>query len=119
MNEKLENELAKLVEKSMQVAEKTGDFVIEQAPELLKQFILYNTIECVFIILICIIAVLVSVKICKMIQKKDDMFKNDVHPVWIFMSFHIVTLGILIQYSLDLIKLLIAPKIYIIEYFIK
>lgn len=38
MEDNLDSELAKLVKKGIEVAESTGDFVIEQAPILLKEF---------------------------------------------------------------------------------
>lgn len=38
MNEELQKQLAEVVRKSMAVAEKTGEFVLDQAPELLQEF---------------------------------------------------------------------------------
>lgn len=51
----LDKQLAKLVEQSMELAEKTGDFILDQAPDLIQQFITWHTIEHLLGILLAIL----------------------------------------------------------------
>ena len=41
----MEELLKPYIEKALQLAEKTGEFVIEQAPELLQQFYAWHTVK--------------------------------------------------------------------------
>ena len=52
---KTDEVLSKAVEKGIELAEKTGNFVIEQAPDLLKEFYQWRIISCIMWIVIAII----------------------------------------------------------------
>ena len=53
MNE-LEKQLAKVIEKAIQVAEETGQFVIDQAPDLLQEFYKWHIAKSILMITIFI-----------------------------------------------------------------
>jgi hypothetical protein len=55
MNE-VENQLAELIKKGIEVAEKTGEFAIEQAPLLLQEFYTWHIAKSVLLALTFIIA---------------------------------------------------------------
>ena len=52
MNEKLQEQLALLVEKAIEAATKTGEFVIDQAPDLLQEFYAWNIAEDIGLIIL-------------------------------------------------------------------
>ena len=56
MNE-LEKQLSKLVEKGIEVAEQTGNFVIEQAPDLLQEFFRWHISKNIFLMIVFIVLV--------------------------------------------------------------
>lgn len=131
----LEKQLATVVEKALQLAEQTGEFVIDQAPLLLQEFYTWHIIRCVYVMVICIIVFSVTIRIVKSIGSKSELREyGNICPKYFgryynidnqFISGTILTIGIptsigfFIAYSYQLIFLLSAPKLYLIEYFIK
>ena len=130
----LENQLAKVVEKSLQLAEKTGDFVIEQAPSLLQEFYMWHIVSSIFwIILGLLIAwggtflpLLWAEKVEKDYALEDYEYfykgkvidKDECPPFLTNIIFCSITSLIVLSNLYDLIKIIVAPKIYLIEYFI-
>ena len=49
-----DQQLAEILKKGLEAAEKTGNFVVEQAPDLIQQLIVWKTCEYIFLILISI-----------------------------------------------------------------
>ena len=74
--EKLEEQLAIILEKSLKIAEQTGDFVIEQAPLLLQEFYIWKTLTYFLGILLCLVISIVFHLIVKRIvtANQDDTF---------------------------------------------
>lgn len=146
MNEKLEKQLAILIEKSIKLAEKTGEFVIDEAPDLVQQFILWETTSAIFWMCLGIPFLFMSYWIpVKMFALKKgtppdpDTYSRSKSPGWFFNRYLIedndhdcifaswvvfilamvIALLFIIPNLLDLLKITIAPKIYLIEYFLK
>ena len=75
MNNKLEEQLSKVVEKSIGLAEKTGEFVIEQAPQLLQEFYNWHIAESIIYLLlglfILVLPILFTVKNWKSLYDND------------------------------------------------
>jgi hypothetical protein len=130
MNE-LEQQLAKVVEKSLEVAEKTGDFVIKQAPELLQEFYLWHTVMNGLGVLLLFVPIILWVIFRKVGRKEPygyigncevfgknyrDGFAISYGIVGVFLSTLCLVSGF--KSLIDFIKILVAPKIYLIEYFI-
>ena len=57
MNE-LENTLNEILKKALEVAEKTGEFAIEQAPLLLQEFYMWHITESIILCLVGLIMVI-------------------------------------------------------------
>lgn len=124
--------LAKSMEKAINLAEKTGEFVIDQAPDILKEFYLWNIFSNIFWIVILILFIIIFryLPYLWLSKEKSDYndtkyfnrwgYIDDVLPG--FIAFGVVTLlsTLFIIINLyNLLFILIAPKLYLIDYFIK
>lgn len=133
--DKTDEVLAKAAEKAINLAEKTGEFVIEQAPELLKEFYQWHIFSNIFAIILSVIFILLARYLPNLWLYKEeqsgtwkDNYKffnmygefDKVFPAWIVFSIIAIVCIIVILVDLyDLIYILIAPKLYLIDYFIK
>lgn len=134
MNEKLEGQLAKVIEKSLEIAEKTGEFVIDQAPELLREFYMWHTVSAIIEIILCLFVFYVLKRIGRSISLSENpdsrwykkifgrWYETDESPFIFYSSVggtaFIIFFVVLIYNTMKLIKILVAPKLYLIEYFI-
>ena len=113
MNE-LEKQLSVILEKAINVAEQTGEFAIEQAPLLLQEFYQWHIASAIFgIITSLVITLLIHLIIRYFVRLEDD------ESIYTFEIFQSIPLIILITNIYDLIFVLVAPKLYLIDYFIK
>jgi len=126
MNE-TDKQLAEILKKGLETAEKTGNFIVEQAPDLIRQLLIWKTVEySVYVILgISLIRYFYrwTKKVSKEMKENEDDFED-----YFMDSFAniLITIGqlsllitgiILIAENLqDLIQIVFAPKIYLIEY---
>ena len=127
--------LSKIVEKALVVAEKTGNFVIEQTPLLLQDFYNWHITVSILGILLGIIIFLLGRYIPYLWLNKErtdsdniqffKRFNNNTCSYeklsfsWIvFILLLVISINIIFQNLYNLLYLLIAPKLYLIEYFI-
>ena len=119
MNENLEKAVAKAIE----LAEKTGEFAIEQAPEIIQEFYNWQIMQLILCIFICCIVMLIFVKNYKYWFEKASSYDDDelVYIVLLvtFGFFSIGSIPLIILSLFDLVKILVAPKLYLIEYFLR
>ena len=135
--QKTDEVLSEVVKKALIVAEKTGDFVIEQAPLLLQEFYNWHIASSIFGITLGLFIFLIGrYSPYLWITNKEDQGKNSskffkrytsnsyyddsITPAYII--FVITTIGSIVILSINLynlIYILIAPKLYLIDYFIK
>ncbi|MEI2422352.1 hypothetical protein V6O07_18880, partial [Arthrospira platensis SPKY2] len=67
---KTENALNELVKRALEVAEKTGEFVIEQAPHLSREFYAWHTYSSIFWMVVSLVVVfLLYSKVQKSLHK--------------------------------------------------
>lgn len=128
---KTDEVLSEVVKKALVLAEKTGEFAIEQAPLLLKEFYLWHIWSSVLGIVFAIILIFIGYKVPRMWLKKeagrfDDVeffgMHGDFDGVLAYIMFGACGLfgGILIATkTYDLVYILVAPKLYLIDYFIR
>ncbi|MBL4654172.1 MAG: hypothetical protein JKY53_15110 [Flavobacteriales bacterium] len=119
MNE-LEKTLQKVLEKSMEVAEQTGEFIIDQSPEILEQFFMWHLVSHIFGFIISLILPIGFVWLFKFgFSEKAE--ENDTQVIsWMLGGIGaIVTFLFLCDNLNQIIFISIAPKIYLIEYFIR
>lgn len=139
---KTDEVLSKFVEKALNVAEKTGEFVIEKAPLLLQEFYQWHICKAIFMALLWFgiffliqrLSNLLSFSDEKMIpeenrksyfKKRDGRFYYSLYSseayafsIVIKIASYFTFIGVAV-FLYDLVFILVAPKLYLIEYFIK
>lgn len=126
MNSETDKQIAEILKKGLEVAEKSGNFVIEQAPDLVKQLITYKTVETSICVLIEITLMYLIFRYFKYLYKKnnedsDFIPENAFHGVGMIIT---LLIGIFLFFVFindisNLIQLIFAPKIYLLEYIAK
>ena len=126
MNSETDKQIAEILKKGLEAAEKSGNFVIEQAPDLVKQLITYKTVETSICVLIEITLMYLIFRYFKYLYKKtnensDFILDNELHVWAIIITFGLsIFLFFVFIYDIsNLIQLIFAPKIYLLEYIAK
>ena len=131
----LEEQLAKILEKALSVAEQTGEFAIEQAPLLLQEFYTWHISKNILLMFLGILIFVSLRRISfKMLPTEADneltygnsRFGNDKFydteeslGSWaLIIIAYLVGLGIVARSIYKLIFMITAPKLYLIEYFL-
>lgn len=117
--------LSEIVKKALSVAEKTGDFVIEQAPALLQEFYRWHIAKSILTIFISSFLIVILLLLIKNRRKHIKTGYTDMGDPDIFFPIAFCVIGIsvsafwLIENIYDLIYITLAPKLYLIDYFLK
>ena len=137
--------LAEIVQKGIKLAEKTGEFAIEQAPLLLQEFYKWNITKCILFIVIGLLLFIGSIYISNLYgsktkftyiefegysyqkEKEATLIKGRYYKSYDnFISHNIIRfIGILIFLILlfvqiyKLLFIILAPKLFLINYFIQ
>ena len=126
MNAETDKQIAEILKKGLEVAEKSGNFVIEQAPDLVKQLITYKTIETSIYVLIEITLMYLIFRYFKYLYKKNnedsDFIEVNSFNIGGILISSAVAIFMFIAFITDisnLIQLIFAPKIYLLEYIAK
>ena len=127
---KLEEQLAIVVEKSIAVAEKTGEFVIETAPELLQEFYTWHLAKnCFWLVLVSVgLYLLARLPYIWCEKEKDDNYTEkylgrwmnnyEIVGSWVYFAIAMAIGSIIIAVKIyNILFILVAPKLYLIEYF--
>ncbi|QQV89755.1 hypothetical protein Calle1_60 [Cellulophaga phage Calle_1] len=133
MEDNLDSELAKLVKKGIEVAESTGDFVIEQAPILLQEFYRWHIASESLGIAFSFLYLFIAYKIFILLGRKEKSsrynslivgrYYEKEGPMFTLLCIFTTIVATTSLYSLvdglyNLLKVIIAPRLYLIEYFI-
>ena len=118
---KIDEVLFEVVKKALLVAEKTGNFVIEQSPLILQEFYNWNIAKFSLGIFLCLVGFILSLICFVKFNKHEDLMDEFHYLLKLFVS---VVIGLLSIIYLciniyNLVFILVAPKLYLIEYFIK
>lgn len=143
---KLEEQLAKMIEKAISVAEQTGQFVLDQAPDVINQFLTWKLsyhliLVVVFLTLVFLIPAIIKPIISRknidnIVEEDKSRWRKDFGRYWLktysygedsdaligYKITRVVSLLFLIGVVINLIEvvyIVVAPKVYLIEYFIK
>jgi len=129
---KLEEQLGIILEKALNVAEKTGEFVMEQAPQLLQEFYMWHTLRFSLGILLAVIFLLLSRFTCHLGSEKYDgkgldydeilLFGRKGHFVMMiipFVIFSVAGVAFLFTNIYNIVYISVAPRLFLIEFFIK
>lgn len=118
MNEELQVVVTSILEKSLKVAEASGEFLVEQTPEVLQQLLLWHGVESGiwFTVNLATLLVIVFYLIPKSVKGCKDKDGNweEWCPMLMFWSIPIVIT--LLSVDIVWLKILIAPKLYLLEY---
>lgn len=143
--QKTDQVLAEIVQKGIKLAEKTGEFAIEQAPLLLQEFYKWNITKCILFIVIGLLLFIGSICISNLFGSKTSFiyikyegysFEEKKEAKLIngryyksydsFISHNMIRfIGILIFLFLlftqiyKLLFIILAPKLFLIDYFIQ
>ena len=117
MNENLENQLALALAKALELAEQTGEFALENAPEILRQFFLWHTIDNIIGIFVSLIISFASYKMIVFFGRKEEW---DYDELSVVLSSTSGAMGLLFGFILFfydlamLIKITVTPELYLI-----
>lgn len=131
VNDNLQNALAKIITSTVSGVEKSVDFLKAEIPDVIHQLLMWKLAESVFIISALIVAMVVTGVLFKCCLNKREWWEKNKRTGWIQdnpwtgASVVVGTIGgILVLFSaiiipnaaLDIIKIKVAPKVYLIEY---
>lgn len=128
---KLDEVLSSAVQKGVELAEKTGHFVIEQAPDLLQQFYKWHIAESIFWIVFSIMLFFLGRYLPYLwLSKEEKSYYSErffgrygdegiIGAYMMFIISTVVSFLVLLTNAYNLVFLLAAPKLYLIEYFIR
>lgn len=118
-----DEQLAEILKRSLEATEKTGSFIVEQAPDVIQQLIAWKTVQYSFSVLLGVLLGFIVFKIIKNIGIKMKETGDDLESLLIDNLFILLGLIFLSVCSLVLlsdvyylIQIVFAPKIFLIEY---
>lgn len=116
----MEELLKPYVEKALKAMEAGGEFIIDQAPELIQQFYAWHIASNIVWVTLSLTIAGVSFYIIRTAYKNDDDWDVEyTAAAWVFGSaFFVIGTVMSVINILNLIKVLVAPKLYLIEHFI-
>ena len=113
MSNELNQVLSKAIEKGIELAEKTGEFVIDQAPDLIQQFYHWHIAKDSLVILLCIAISILFIRIWNKFFDSDEYEELD-DGAAIYLAFMVIILVISLIISisalLELLQIIIALK---------
>ena len=120
MNE-LEEQLSVILGKALSVAEQSGEFIIEQAPLLLQEFYQWKLASNIMGCLLFIPFLIMFMRSYKRMMAEECFDDN---PINIFGTVFggiglVVGVVLFISCTYNIVYMTVAPKLYLIEYFVK
>lgn len=124
MNDELQKALAAILTKTTQAAEAGVSFLSQQLPEVIQQLLIWKAVESGLCFVALLAIVIFAIVVCSRTWKKIKNFKpknsyDDCYGLYMvvivsgMMGFGV---GLVSLKSLDWLQILIAPKVYLIEY---
>jgi len=123
--------LSSVVKKAIVTMEKTGDFVIEQAPMVLQEFYQWHIISSILLIMLSVVIFLIGryasylwlskEKSCwRFFKRYGEEYSDTIILAWVTFCISIIIAFVIFSLHLyKLIFILVAPKLYLLEYFVK
>lgn len=141
---KLEEQLSVMIEKAINLAEQTGHFVLDQAPDIIQQFLTWKlSYHLILVGMFLSLVFLIPAVIKPLLSRKNidgvdgvERWRKDFGRYWYkdytygggsdaligYKVTRAISLLFLIGVIFNLIEviyILVAPKVYLIEYFMK
>lgn len=107
------------VQQMSDILKNAKDFTVSQMPEVCKEILKYNFLEAVFYVAVGVLVLVLSCFVAKFI---NGQHKKDPDGDWQWMhsvTIVLIVVGVLFLTSngLDIVKIELAPRLYLIEYF--
>ncbi len=124
MNKNLQEAIAKLINESIQIFDKTGEFLDKQIPDVVEQLLLWHCIESFIIFFSWELIFLFGFHLyfkhkCRLFHEKDITFNNEelYSIVCMVVGAFMVFVGfIVVSTHLEWLQILVAPKMFLIDY---
>jgi hypothetical protein len=113
MNDELQKALAAILNKTTSAAEAGIGFLQGQIPEVIHQLLVWKAVESGLIFTLCLIGACVLTWVGCRLAKDDDFGFN---PLAMFPFFGVVLCVLGVITNFDWLQILLAPKVYLIEY---
>lgn len=115
MNEKLENTVNEILQKSIDAATQGAEFVKDQIPDLLKQLLMWHAArDIILVVMMLLTLTLALVSLKKLVRDIDDVFWGVCSIVGGIVSLILLIVGM--HALFDLVEILVAPKVWLLEY---
>lgn len=118
MNEQLQETVNTILTKALSIADETGEFLVEQVPDVVNQLLIWEATASAIGMASWIIIVFLYSRGCVRLWNSDhDVQSADVlGGMVIFGILMSLLLLVIIEVSFDWLKILVAPKLYLLEY---
>lgn len=116
MNEELQKALAQILNKSVSAAEAGASFLQRELPEVIQQLLMWKAVESAIYCLLSLAGFIVSILVTKKAWKAIRELDEGVEPLIIFPAAATAFSLFSAFGHTDWLKILIAPKLYLIEF---
>jgi hypothetical protein len=116
--EETDKVISEAIKKGLEIAEKTGEFVIDQAPALIQEFYRWKLVSTSSALILSILIMLFCVYITNKFKESDI---SEVSLLWFIFGIigAIISFFVVLVNAHALLFIIFAPKLYLIEYFLK
>ena len=109
--------LAEILKTALDVAQKTGTFLSNQLPDVIQQLVKWKVFEAITYITILTLLSVASITLMIAMNRKKWFSVDSRVPLTILSFIFVAFLCIpLLTYVLTLIKITVAPKVWLLEY---
>lgn len=124
MNDELQKALAAILTKTTQAAEAGVSFLSQQLPEVIQQLLIWKAVESGIVFVVLLVVAIVTAKLSMDKVKEGRAYKpkshyDDASHIYAFAFLWgsiAVGAGLLLTSALAWLQILVAPKVYLIEY---
>ena len=114
MNEQLQNALAEILGKTLNGIDAASSFVVAELPDVIQQLLMWYAIKGFLLFAVGITLIPMYYKFCRWAYVKSE---NNPDSIPVFLVFSCIPFGAtLFLFNLDWLQIIIAPKIWLIEY---
>jgi hypothetical protein len=118
MNEELQEILAEILDKSVKVAQETGQWAMDKAPALIEQFLTWHFYEAVFFASLSLITTVICVStiiVCKKQAAGNKYSETQMGSTVVSIIVGVVAFIALLVNIYNIIFITVAPEIYLIQ----
>lgn len=117
-NDRLNEIIISSIEKLDGAIDKGVDFAVEQAPDLIQQLLLWHGVTSAFMFAGCVVVFVAQVFAVHYFWRNRDQFLDTDSPIVVVPILGVAAMSICIieLFSVDWLKIWLAPKIFLIEY---